>query len=136
MSFSEKIAEFLATPEVQAIISAVIAYISANLVAWIGMGVKAIVTKNKQIKMQEDYDEKIANLTASYNSMAAKYYKDMGDSIKQLEQSGLLNKATTKDANRSLIFLIIIILYSEGPETLKHKSTSLNSNFVIPTELK
>ena len=100
MSFSEKIAEFLATPEVQAIISAVIAYISANLVAWIGMGIRAIVTKNKQIKMQEDYDEKIANLTASYNSMAAKYYKDMGDSIKQLEQS-VTNKVEALEKERT-----------------------------------
>ena len=100
MSFSEKIAEFLATPEVQAIISAVIAYISANLVAWIGMGIKAIVTKNKQIKMQEDYDEKIANLTANHNSMAAKYYKDMGDSIKQLEQS-VTNKVEALEKERT-----------------------------------
>ena len=50
--------------------------------------------------MQEDYDEKIANLTASYNSMAAKYYKDMGDSIKQLEQS-VTNKVEALEQERT-----------------------------------
>jgi len=69
----------------QAILVTVITYISTNIVAWMVLIIKYIISENKRNKITEDYDEKLQAITKQYTELAAKYYDDMNDSIKKLE---------------------------------------------------
>lgn len=67
-NLKEIITQFFQSPEMTALVSAVITYLTANLGTIIVMAVKLIKAKNKEIKEKATSNQVIEALTAEYNT--------------------------------------------------------------------
>lgn len=83
---SETIREFFSSPEMIALVTTAISFLTANLGTLIVFAIKYIKLKAKEMKLKAQSEEVIAQLTAEYNAKIEVFAQHIDHSLDDIEK--------------------------------------------------
>lgn len=92
----EAIKEFMASPEMKALIASVGSLLIANLGTIITFACKYLKLKGKELKMQETYDKVTEELTAHYEAKIEEFASHIDNTLSNVE-SVVIKKVKDKE---------------------------------------
>lgn len=96
----ETIKEFFSSPEMIALITTAISFLTANLGTLIVFAVKYLKLKATELKNQAQSEKVIEELTARYNAKIEEFAKKVDDSLTKVE-SAVIKKLDDRDEMQS-----------------------------------
>lgn len=94
----ETIKQFFQSPEMIALISAALSFLSANLITLITFAIKYIKLKNKEMKEKAQSEQVIAALTAEYNAKIEAFAKHIDNTLVEIESTVIKKVKAKEDA--------------------------------------
>lgn len=94
----ETIKQFFQSPEMIALISTALSFLSANLITLITFAIKYIKLKNKEMKEKAQSEQVIAALTAEYNAKIEAFAKHIDNTLVEIESTVIKKVKAKEDA--------------------------------------
>lgn len=95
---TETIKEFFSSPEMIALVTTAISFLTANLGTIIVFAINFIKLKSKELKMKAQSEEVIAQLTAQYNAKIEEFAQHIDNSLNEIEKVVIKKVQEKQDA--------------------------------------
>lgn len=116
---TETIKEFFSSPEMIALVTTAISFLTANLGTLIVFAIKYLRLKAKEMKLKAQSEEVIAQLTAQYNAKIEEFAQHIDMSLDEIEKVVIKKVQEKQDAMEEQIKHETISLEEAIKETKK-----------------